>query len=280
MRCNVACAQSDAHSRRHIRIQRGREDPPDAVAASGRSLGTICWFTTTGRPTARSTASARTSSSCAPRRTRASAPRSNASSISRWRRATTSWSSTPATTRTIRSRFRCSRRPFSPGKPISCRAPDISTAARSATCPPTASLARRVIHPLVFSIAARRRVTESTNGFRGVSHVAAARPAHRLAAAVARPLRARAVSAVQGDHARLPAPRSAGHQDLSVSRAGLFEDAADRRLVEHPAAGRLSRPGPEEIAHRRVLCQNPEERVKNAVQRRNLHRLPTRRTPG
>ena len=50
--------------------------------------------------------------------------------------------------------------------PTSSRDRAISAAAGSATCRPIASSATRIVHPLIFSLAARKRVTESTNGFR------------------------------------------------------------------------------------------------------------------
>jgi glycosyltransferase involved in cell wall biosynthesis len=74
----------------------------------------------------------------------------------------------------------------------------------------------RVLHPLVFSMAARKRVTES-------------------------------VPAAEGDPVGISALRGAGHEDLSAARVRIHEDATDCRLVEHSAPRRLSGPGIEKM---------------------------------
>ena len=65
----------------------------------------------------------------------------------------------------------------------------------------------RVVHPLIFSLAARKRVTESTNGFRAFRTAILRDPRIDWRQDVARPLRARAVSDAEGDPAGLP-PRA------------------------------------------------------------------------
>src|SRR5439155_1175333 len=107
---------------------------------------------------------------------------------------------------------------------------------RDARRPPGRLLARRP--------QARHREHERLSR---VSNRAASRSANQLAPGLARPLRARAVPPAEGDHAGVPASRGSGHEGLSSASARVHENAAVRRLVEHPAPHRLSRPGTENM---------------------------------
>ena len=97
------------------------------------------------------------------------------------------------------------------------------------------------LHPLLFSLVAGRRVTESTNGFRAIHRRVLGDPRLDLEPALARPLRARTLPLPARHPARLPDRGGSGHQGLSAARARSDEDAADRRLVVDPAAARLGR---------------------------------------
>ena len=97
-------------------------------------------------------------------------------------------------------------------------------------------LATRYVHPLLFSLIVGRRFTDTTNGFRAIRLSALRDAAHRPRPALARPLRARAVSLLQDGPPRLQGDGSARHEDLPAARARLHQDEAHHRVVEHPAA--------------------------------------------
>ena len=72
----------------------------------------------------------------------------------------------PGTTRTSRRRSRCCSSRSQRRRRISSRDRGICGGGGFGNMPRYRVFGTRVLHPLVFSLAARKRVTESTNGFR------------------------------------------------------------------------------------------------------------------
>ena len=95
------------------------------------------------------------------------------------------------------------------------------------------------LHPLLFSLVARRWVTESTNGFRAVRTRALADPRLDLSQAWLRQYRARTVPVFARYPAWLPHRGGPCDKDLSTKTFGPDEDETHRRLVVHPAAACL-----------------------------------------
>lgn len=97
-------------------------------------------------------------------------------------------------------------------------------------------IATGYVHPLLSSLAARRRITDSTNGFRTMRLSLFDDPGIDLDQRWLDSVRTRTLRALQGYPAWLQGARSAGDQDLPPEGTRVHEDETFHRLVKHPQA--------------------------------------------
>ena len=87
------------------------------------------------------------------------------------------------------------------------------------------------LHPMLFSLVARRWVTESTNGFRAVRTSVLADPRLNLSQTWLRQYRARTVPVLAEHPAWVPHRGSPGDENLSAQTSGTDKNETNRRLV-------------------------------------------------